>query len=162
LHGPARSIVDVNCGFNVQVWAYGKERGRCFEHPLRVIGVWDPNKKAYTKYVTNVRPERRSPAHVAAVCHLRLEVETYYKTGKSGLGLDALPSRQPHIVRTLVKAALVRASLAMQAKCQAERNLPSDQWLQPMQWAQVWRVAIEPLLQALVTRTCIVLAERPT
>ena len=162
LHGLTRSVVDVNCGFNVQVRAYGKERGRCFKHPFRVIGVWDPNKKAYSLYVTNVPPERMSPAQVAEVYRLRWEVETYYKTGKSGLGLDELPSRQPHIVRTLVKAALVRASLAMQAKCEAERNLPSHQWIQPMQWVQVWRVAIEPLLQALVTGTRIALEQRPT
>lgn len=153
LEGLKRSLVDVTCDFRVHVRPYGKERGRWFNHPFRVVGVWDANKKAYALYVTNVPPERMSPADVAEVYRLRWEVETFYKTGKSGLGLNELPSTKPHIVRTLVKAALIRASIAMQAKCEADKNLPARQWINPQQWVRTWRLAAEALLCALLTGT---------
>ena len=108
--------------------------------------MWDPARKRYALYVTNVPPKRLSPEQIAEVYRLRWEVETFYKAGKSGLGLNELKSTTPHIVRTLVKAALVRASIAMQAKCEAQKNLPSHRWLNPYQWVQVWRIALEALI----------------
>lgn len=152
LNGLKRTVVDVNCEFHVKVRAYGTPSGRHFDHPFRVVGVWDSNKKAYALYVTNIPPDRMSPAEIAEVYRLRWEVETFYKTGKSGLGLDELTSKTPHIVRTMVKAALVRASIAMQAKCEAEKNLPANQWINPQQWVRVWRVAVEAVLSALLRR----------
>lgn len=152
LEGLQRSVVDVTCLFRVKVRAYGTQRGRRFDHPFRVVGVWDPNRKLYALYVTNIPPERMAPADIAEVYRLRWEVETFYKTGKSGLGLDELTTRKPHIVRTLIKAALVRASIAMQAKCEADKNLPVGQWINPHQWVRVWRHVIEVLLPALVDR----------
>ena len=91
-----------------------------------------------------------APAEIAKLYRLRWEVETFYKTGKSGLGLDEITSRKPHIVRILVKGALVRSTIAMQAKCEAENNLPAGQWINPLEWVQVWRVAVEAVLLALV------------
>lgn len=162
LEGLKRAVVDVTCDFRVHVRPYGKERGRWFEHPFRVVGVWDANKKAYALYVTNVPPERMAPADVAEVYRLRWEVETFYKTGKSGFGLDELTSRKPHIVRTMIKAALVRASLAMQAKCEAEKNLPAHHWINPQQWVRTWRMAIEATLCALATGARLSPTAKPT
>jgi hypothetical protein len=151
LEGLKRAVVDVTCDFKVHVRPYGKQRGRRFEHPFRVLGVWDAKRKAYALYVTNVSPDRMSPTEVAEVYRLRWEVETFYKTGKSGLGLNELTSKKPHIVRTMVKAALVRASIAMQAKCEAEKNLPAHHWINPGQWVRIWRTAADMVLAALVT-----------
>jgi IS4 transposase len=162
LDGLARAELDVNCRFRVHIRAYGKQRGRWLDHDFRVVGLWDATRKAYSLYVTNVSPERFSPADVAQAYRLRWEVETYYKTGKSGFGLDELPSRKPHIVRTLVKAALVRASIAMQAKRRAEPNLPAKQWINPMQWVQVWRVAVEAVLGAVLTGVRLAPSLQPT
>lgn len=162
LEGLGRAEVDVNCNFRVHIRAYGKLRGRWLDHPFRVVGIWHPIHKSYTLYVTNVPPERFSPAEVAQVYRLRWEVETYYKTGKSGFGLDELPSRKPHIVRTLVKAALVRSSIAMQAKRKAEPNLPAGRWMNPMQWVQVWHLAVEAISDAMLAGISLASARRPT
>ena len=144
--GLKRSVIDVQCRFKVRVRGYRRANGRRFTHDFRVVGVWDPARKRYALYVTNVPPKRLSPEQIAEVYRLRWEVETFYKAGKSGLGLNELKSTTPHIVRTLVKAALVRASIAMQAKCEAQKNLPSHRWLNPYQWVQVWRIALEALI----------------
>jgi putative transposase len=149
LVGLKRSLLDVQCRFNVRVRPYGRAKGRRFTHDFRVVGVWDSKRKCYALYVTNIPPERLSPDEIAEVYRLRWEVETFYKAGKSGLGLHELGSSKPHIVRTLVKAALIRASIAMQAKCAAEQNLPPGRWINPHQWVQVWRIAIEALVRPL-------------
>ena len=145
--GLKRSMLDVQCRFNVRVRPYRRAKGRRFTHDFRVVGLWDPKRKCYALYVTNIPPQRLSPQEVAQLYRLRWEVETFYKAAKSGLGLHELASTKPHIVRTLVKAALIRASIAMQAKCAADQNLPPGRWINPYQWVQVWRIAIETLLR---------------
>lgn len=65
---------------------------------------------------------------------------------KSGMGLDRITSRTPHIVQALLRAALLRTTLAMQAKIQAERHLPKGRWINPLQWVKVWRERIGDLL----------------
>lgn len=162
IEGLARAELDVNCGFRVRVRAYKKKRGHWLDHPFRVVGLWDATRKAYSLYVTNVPPERFSPADVAQAYRLRWEVETYYKTGKSGFGLDELPSRKPHIVRTLIKAALIRASIAMQAKRLADPKLPAKQWINPMQWVQVWRVAVEAVFHTILAGVRLAPGRQPT
>ncbi len=137
--GLKRRVLDVECRFRVKVRAYGKEKGRGFDHPFRVVGLWNPEAKAYHFYVINI-PQSRIPAeHVGDVYRLRWEVETFYKLAKGALGLGEIDTSKPHIVRTLVRAALVRATLAMRAKCLAERNAPKGRWINPQQWVRVWR-----------------------
>ena len=57
---------------------------------------------------------------------------------KDGLGLGELTTRKPHIVRTLIRA-LFRASVAMQAKTEAEAELPDRRWINPQSWTRTWR-----------------------
>lgn len=146
LKGLERKVVDVNCEFTVQVRAYRKAKGRRFKHTFRVVGLWRPSKRAYMLFVTNLPADRYPPQTIAELYGLRWEVETFYKTGKSGLGLNDLPSRKPHVVRTLIKAALIRSSIAMQARVQAEQKLPSSRWINPLQWVHVWRERIAEIL----------------
>jgi hypothetical protein len=112
-------------------------------------------------YVTNVPSERLSPADVAQGFRLHWQVGTYYKTGTSSFGLGELPSRKPHIVRTLIEAALIRAGIAMQAKRQAERRRPAKPWLNPTQWVQVWRVAVEAVFHAILAGITLTPARQP-
>lgn len=81
---------------------------------------------------------------------LRWEVETFYKTAKSGLGLNELAFTKPHVIEIFVRAALLRASVAMQAKQAAEGKLPRELWLNPGQWLAVWRQVVEHLIEKLL------------
>lgn len=143
-----RAIIDVNCAFNIRVRGYAGLRGRRFQHDFRVVAIWQPEHHRYLTFVTNLPADVFSPEQVAEFYRLRWEVETFYKTGKSGLGLDELPSRQPHIVRTLVKAALIRATIAMRARLVAERTLPASRWINPGQWTHVWRERLAELARS--------------
>lgn len=137
--GLKRRLLDIQCRFRVKVRPYGKEKGRRFDHPFRVVGVWNPKTKEYHYYVTNIPADRIPAEQLADIYRLRWEVETFYKTAKGGLGLGEMDTSKPHIVRTLVRAALIRATLAMRAKCLAERNAPEGRWINPQQWVRVWR-----------------------
>jgi hypothetical protein len=145
MKGLQRSVVDVICGFQVHTRAYGTEHGRNFEHDFRVVAIWQPSEKQYVYFVTNLSADTWSPEQIAAYYRLRQQVEVFYKTGKDRLGLDELTSSKAHIVRTLIKAALVRASIAMRAKTEAEPNLPVGRWINPVLWATVWSDALHDL-----------------
>lgn len=139
--------IDVTCRFWCEVSPYGKAEGRRFEHHFRVVGLWNRVERRYQLYVTNVPPVRFTPEQVAASYRLRWEVETFYKGAKSGMGLDESTSKMPHIVEMLARAALLRATVAMQAKREADGHLPAGRWTNPLLWITVWRERIGDLLR---------------
>ena len=51
-----------------------------------------------------------------------------------------------HIVELMVRSALIRASIAMQAKLEAEKRLPIGVWMNPLQWLTVWRQILPELV----------------
>lgn len=148
--GLKRAVLDVDCRFRVHVRGYARRRGRWEDQPFRVVGLWDVEERKYHFYVTNLRPEQTAAEDLRDLYRLRWEVETFYKTAKGGLGLDELPSAQPHIVQTLIRAALIRASIAMQAKAEAEPSVPAGRWIQPKTWTSVWATVLDNLVAALV------------
>jgi IS4 transposase len=148
--GLRRKVIDVDCPFRVHVRGYGGGRGRYEHHDFRVVGLWNESSKSYHFYATNLRPEQMEPESLTDLYRLRWEVETFYKTSKSGLGLDELPTEQPHIVRTLIRAALVRASIAMQAKYEADKHVAHRRWVNPKMWTSVWSQVVNDLLGAVL------------
>ena len=150
VRGLRRKVIDVNCEFRVRVRRYRSSRGRWQRQTFRVVGIWNDDAKKYHFYVTDLPAARFGGESIAQLYRLRWEVETFYKTAKSGLGLDELPTTKPHIVRTLVRAALIRASLAMQAKCEADKHAQLGRWINPKLWTSVWNLALDPLLDKLL------------
>lgn len=141
-----RKVIDVNCVFRAHVRRYRRCRGR-YEWPeFRVVGLWNEQTREYHFYVTNA-PVNMLPAELVTDCYrLRWEVELFYRTCKSHLGLDELRTSKPHIVETLVRASLIRSSVAMQAKRLAEHQLPDGLWVNPESWVAVWRMVVPQLL----------------
>jgi len=146
LEGRRGGRIDVMCSFTVKVRPYRFWRGRRFQHNFRVVAVWNGVEKRYQVYVTNVPPTRFTAEQVAASYRLRWEVERFYVCAKSGMGLDKITSRKAHVVELLVRAALLRATVAMQAKCIADQHLPKDRWTNGLLWIKVWRERIAELL----------------
>ena len=142
--------IDVVCRFQVRVRPYGTAKGRRFFQEFRVVGLYNHKERRYHFYVTNIEPERLKAADCASLYRLRWEVETWYKSAKSGLALDEIYSAKPHIVRTLVKAALIRTTVAMQARRHALPHLPLGRWINPGQWLATWQRTVEQLLTGLM------------
>ena len=69
-------------------------------------------------------------------------MELSYRACKSGSGLAELASRDPEVVRLLVSAALIRETLAMQARLRAQATLPKCRWINPLMWLNVWNQEI--------------------
>jgi hypothetical protein len=63
------------------------------------------------------------------------------------MGLQTLNSKKRHIVELMVRAALLRCTVAMQAKAHAQDTLPRMRWINPLQWIKVWRERLGELLQ---------------
>lgn len=147
IKGLKRGILDVNCEFNVHIRGYAGKHGRYEKRVFRVIGIYNVDTRCHHLYVTNLPPSRLNAGHAAHIYRLRWEVETFYKVNKSGLGLDELTSAKAHIVKIQVMAALLRSSLAMMSKRQAEAHLPADRWINPMAWTQVWILYFDRLVE---------------
>ena len=120
--------------------------GHACDHLFRVVAVWNKVERRYQIYVTNVPPHRFTAEQVAASYRLRWTVERFYVAAKSGMGLDRITSRKPHIVKTLIRAALLRCTVAMQAKREAEKQLPPGRWMNPLMWTKVWRSRVGDML----------------
>jgi hypothetical protein len=147
LDGLRRTVVEVVCPFRIHVNRYGdKKRGRYERAEFRVVGLWNARERCHHVYVTNVRPEWIPAEALRDVYRLRWEVETFYKTAKSGLGLKGITTTKRYTVETLIDSALLRASIAMQARRIATRWLPRGRWIGVLRWVKVWREVIDELL----------------
>jgi hypothetical protein len=146
--GLKRGALDVDCAFNVHIRGYGGRKGRMTRQVFRVIGIYNPVAKAHHLYVTNLPLSRLDAVDAEPLYRLRWEVETFYKVNKSGLGLNEITSGKPHIVRTMLMAALLRGSICMQAKRHAERYLPSRRWINPLMWTRVWTAYLDRALDS--------------
>ena len=152
LMGLQRNVLDVNATFRCRVRGYGGEPSRMVDHEFRVIAL---RTKAgeYVLYATNAPPELLPAEEARPVYRLRWEVETFFKTAKSGCGMDEVPSRHRHRVEILVSAALLRATVAMTAKARFIKLVParSRVRINPHQWVRWWTQHVHDLLAALVT-----------
>jgi len=143
LHQALRNIrrtIDVDCEFIIRDGdrRLGKIR-------FRVVGIWNRKSQTHHFYVTNLCPAQYVPSALGELYRLRWEVELFYKAAKGGLGLEELTSTKPHIIRTVILAALIRSTLAMQALRIARSYLPTDRFINPISWVRVWRELFHPL-----------------
>jgi hypothetical protein len=136
-----RAIIDVDCDFRVHIRGYGGKRGRYEQVPFRVVGIWNVERKCYHLYVTNLPSKRFDALLIGVFYRLRWDVELFYRLGKSGLGLDWVRKlKKGHRVKIVVRAALCRASVAMQARCATRGHIASGRWVNLEAWVKVWRV----------------------
>jgi hypothetical protein len=144
-HHYAHHTMDVQCSFAVRRPMSDTIIGQV---SCRVIGIWNPRTKQHHFYVTNIS---WLEGHLfAQLYRLRWEVELFYKLGKSGLGLGRIKTKQPHIIRILIRAALIRSTLALKAKIIAEGYLPLGCWINPLAWVKIIRHFLCPSLVSLL------------
>lgn len=125
---------DVEATFWVRKPPHGQ---RLFKVEYRVVGVWNKDKLCHHLYVTNIPSAWASPQDIWTWYRLRWEVEIGYKVGKGGLGLDEITSRKMPVVQALLRAALLRGTLACQARRVAESHLATG-WINPVMWVRSW------------------------
>ncbi len=150
IQGMTRKYIDLEADFRVHVRPYRKPKGRNFQQPFRVVGVRHPKTGKHHLFVTNAPADMLPAEMVRDMYRLRWEVELFYKAAKTGSGLNELPSAQPHVVRTLVYAALMRTTLAMKAKMRAQAAVKSTLWINPIQWMTIWNQLLVNCLERLL------------
>jgi putative transposase len=88
---------------------------------LRVVGIWNHEKKDFHWYVTSLPPSDFSPKEIAEIYRLRWQVELLFKIWKSVCRLDQLPSEKEEVILCLVYASLCAALLSRIASWLAAR-----------------------------------------
>ena len=152
LDGLKRQYVDVTAEFRCKVRKYdGKKTNRWVKEEFRVIAVRRSNG-SYAVYITNAPQELLPVEAVVRAYRLRWEVETFFKTTKTGSGLHELSSSKRHVVETQVYAALLRATMSMQALAQVREQLaqPLGLAINPGQWQRWWNRHLRARLDELV------------
>jgi putative transposase len=151
LDGLQRQILDVDARFRCQVRRYRSARNRWVEEEFRLVAIRD-HQGRYEVFVTNAPPDLLPAEVVSRTYQLRWEVETFYKTAKSGCGLADLPSRKAHIVETLLYAALLRATTSMQALARFRKEHADliGVHINPGQWQGWWNGQLRGLIDELV------------
>lgn len=151
LSGLQRAIVDVNVSFRCRIRGYAGEPTRTEDKLFRVVAVRRPDGE-YAVYVTNAPKEMLAAEDMRNVYRLRWEIETFFKTAKSGCALSDTPSRDQHRVETLVFAALLRATLAMMAKAAFVRLVPARNRtsINPHQWMKWWNRQLPDLVAEVI------------
>ena len=148
----SRQYMDVEGTFRCKVRRYGgAARNRWVHEEFRIIAVRRQRGK-YDFYVTNAPPDKLPAEAVASTYRLRWEVETFFKTAKTGSEVDHLPSAKQHIVETLIYAALLRATTSMQALATVRADIahPRGLFVNPGQWQKWWNRRLRGLLDDLV------------
>ena len=152
LDGLHRSIVDVDCEFWCRVRGYAGAKSRKVSKTFRVLAIRHPSSGEYSLYATNASQHLVAARDVREVYRLRWEVETFFKTVKSGSALNEQPSQQPHIVEILTRTALLRATLAMRVRAgllggaRGRRDLR----IHPHQWVRWWNALRPEILSRLL------------
>jgi hypothetical protein len=85
---------------------------------LRVVGVYNKERKAYHTYVTTLSAEHYSPEDVAEIYRLRWQIELLFKLLKSSCHVDHIDTKSPDAIRTHIYASLLAATV-LSALCYA-------------------------------------------
>lgn len=150
--GLHRPVVDVGVAFECRVRGYGGGKARKVQETYRVVAVRHGNTGEYALYVTNAPADLLAAKDIREVYRLRWEVETFFKLAKSGCGMNEQPSSKEAIVRLLVTAALLRATLSMRAKSTLLRRFAPGQThtTGPLQWIRWWNQQLPAVLHQML------------
>jgi hypothetical protein len=137
---------EFQCRFFIRSRPHGVKTGELIQ--LRVVALYDHDKKKHWLYVTNTSRRELSRKQVRKHYALRWQIELSYKLGKGELGLSNITSNCPATIRTLIGASLIRCCCAMQAKRIADAHLPKGRWINIIRWAIVWAQLLPIILAA--------------
>jgi putative transposase len=147
--GLHRPILDVMASFECRIRGYSGGKMRKVKQAFRVVAIRHPETGEYALYATNAPVDKLPARHIREVYRLRWEVETFFKLGKSGCGMNELPSSKEPIGRLFLTAGLLGATLCMRAKAaMVQRFAPGQAHrVAPLQWVKWWNDALRDVLR---------------
>lgn len=102
---------------------------------VRIIALWDEGHQTYHWYLTNLPPEELPAENVSKLYAARWSIELLFRELKTSYCLEAMPSRKPAIVETLLYTAVITllASRALlRAVCRwagiQASSIPLERW----------------------------------
>ena len=150
--GLQRPIIDVMASFECRVRGYAGGKARKVKENFRVVAIRHSETGEYALYATNAPPDMLAAKDIREVYRLRWEVETFFKLCKSGCAMNELPSSKEPIVRLLLTAGLLRATLSMRARAAMVLRFAPGQAhrFAPLQWVRWWNEELRSVLRLLL------------
>lgn len=108
----------------IEFWSEKEVDGEDFR--FRVIGYWNSREKKYHWYVTNLKCKATL---IYPLYRFRWQIELLFKSAKSSLKLDRIPSANRMIILNLFLSKMIALLTAMLIREIGKRNLESNQIL---------------------------------
>lgn len=135
---------EIEVDFKRRQYAGKRSSGR---QRFRLVGIRNDETGAYHLYVTNLPAKQFSAKDVAAVYRARWTIELLFKSLKSDFALDQMPSRNKHVVLSLLYASIL-TWVASRELLLAVRKLLADEGSRVTQgrWTRLLRTWAAALL----------------
>ena len=145
-----RQILDVEIEVDFKRRRYGGKRSGASTR-FRLVGVLDDETKEYHLYVTNLPVDRFPAETVARIYRARWTIEHHFKSLKSDIALEDMPSESAHVVDALLYATLLtwlasqELLTAVRAKLKRDARRATDR-----RWTRLFRAYALQILQLVV------------
>lgn len=149
--GLSREIVDCEVEVRFRRRPYDGARSSA-TRTFRVVGIRDENENAHHWYITNVPPEDLAAEDVRAVYAARWEVEMIFKELKSQIRIDEVPSRNRHVVETLILAAVLALAASRRLWQVLDRSIAAGRRLAERRVTEMLGVLSTAIVPALLGR----------
>ena len=106
-HGLGRAVVDVMVEVKVPRGRKIRGRQRRKARQFRMVGIRHDATRSYHWYITNIPLQWVDGEQMGTLYAMRWEVELIFRELKSQLGLGELSSSNPHVVESLICAAVI-------------------------------------------------------
>lgn len=121
-----RAIIDVTVEVRFARRIYKGQR-TWVKKQFRVVGIYNPESKAYHLYITNILTEHLSAQQIAHTYRARWLIELIFKQLKSYYQLEALPSGKQEIVEALLYSAILTMMLSRTIQDALQQEADQDQ-----------------------------------
>lgn len=149
----ARGPIDVDGRVVYQVKSNKRPLVTTRDATFRCVAIYDPDTRAWHRYITNIPVAMMTCEHMPAVYAARWEVELLFRELKSHYRIDHAPSANKNVTETLIYAAVLTllASRALHRALLRRFRIPSSR-LPLDRWAILVSTVAGDLLAVLVSR----------
>lgn len=122
---------------------------------VRVIGFWNSENRCYHWYVTNL-PATVPASAIYELYRLRWQLELGFKSMKSILNFDHMPTLSPNTATALALISILNYLMATMIRAEAEETAEKEQWPEAgtssiQRSAQLLRILIDKMLEVCLT-----------
>lgn len=145
-----RESLDVEVEVDFSRRAYAGKASKATER-FRVVGTRDDETKEYHVYITNLPVETFDAETVARIYRARWSVELLFKSLKSDLALEDMPSKNPAVVQALLYASIIAWLVSQELLAEIRGRLKGEaRRVTSLRWSRLVHECATDLLRLVV------------